>query len=140
MSRIFLLIEKTFWIFSGLLTLVGAFGMLIKGGMSLYADFASLKAVLASEFFYSIICFELFQMAKIRIEGRSHKMVLYHFIFMAALTFGREIFLIHNLDFWVVAGFSIMVLIYVLYYRWRDQFPEEVLAERGLNPVPEEKG
>ena len=33
-----------------------------------------------------------------------------------------------------------MVLIYVLYYRWRDQFTEEVLAERGLNTASEEKG
>lgn len=138
MKYIFLWIEKTFWILSALLTLAGAFGMLIKGGILTYQDFSQLKSVLASELFYSIICFELFQMAKIRIEGRSHKMVLYHFIFMATLTFGREIFLIHNLDFWIVSGFSLMVLTYVLFYYWRSQFIEEVQAERGIVQTPKE--
>jgi hypothetical protein len=136
MTRFFFWIERLFWIFSAALTLIGAFGMLVKGSMQVYADFASLKGVLASELFYAIICFELFQMAKIRIEGRSHKMVLYHFIFMATLTLGREIFLIHNLDIWIIAGFSIMVLTYVLFYHWRDQFRDEVLAERGI-PIEE---
>lgn len=131
MKRFFLAVERLFWIFSGLFTAIGAFGMLFKGGYLVYLDFSNLKDVLATEVFYSVICFELFQMARIRIEGRSHKMVLYHFIFMATLTFGREIFLIHNLSIWVVAGFCLLVLTYVLYYRWRDQFTEEVLAERG---------
>jgi hypothetical protein len=132
MARLFLLIEKIFWIIAGVLTIIGSFGMLAKGGLSVYEDFSSLKSVLASEFFYAIICFELFQMAKIRIEGRSHKMVLYHFIFMVTLTLGREIFLIHNLSIWIVIGFSLMVLTYVLFYHWRDQFQDEVKAERGL--------
>ena len=136
MKCTFFYLEKTFWSINAVLTVIGAFGMLLKGGYLVYQDFSQLKSVLANELFYSIICFELFQMAKIRIEGRSHKMVLYHFIFMATLTFGREIFLIHNLDFWIVLGFSLMVLTYVLFYYWRSQFTDEVLAERGLLPEP----
>jgi len=131
MSRLFFWIERLFWITTAILTLAGAFGMLVKGFLAVYADFSSLKLVLASELFYSIICFELFQMSRIRIEGRSHKMALYHFIFMVTLTLGREIFLIHNLNIWIVIGFSLMVLTYVLFYQWRDQFQDEVLAERG---------
>jgi len=132
MKCIFFWLERMFWVVTAALTVLGAFGMLIKGGVIVYEDFNRLKSVLESELFYAIICFELFQMAKIRIEGRSHKMVLYHFIFMATLTFGREIFLIHNLDFWIVMGFSLMVLTYVLFYYWRSQFTEEVQAERGI--------
>ncbi len=124
LCRLFDLIERFFWICAGLLAIVGAFGMLAKGMFYLVEDFGKLKAVLTKEFFYAVICFELFQMARIRIERRSHKMVLYHFIFMATLTFGREIFLIHNLSFWIVAGFATMVAVYVFFYRWREKYQD----------------
>jgi len=121
MKKLFLFIDKLFWITSALITSTGAFGMLVKGGVALYEDFDNLKSVLITEVFYSVICFELFQMARIRIEGESNRMVLDHFIFMVTLTFGREIFLIHNMSLWIVVGFSLMVLTYVLFYMWREQ-------------------
>lgn len=124
-QKLFDIIEKLFWILAAILTIGGAFGMLAKGAIYVINDFGQLKATLTTEFFYAIICFELFQMARIRIERRSHKMVLYHFILMATLTFGREIFLIHNLDFWIVTGFALMISVYILFYIWRDQYDDE---------------
>lgn len=117
-------LELAFWIISGLLTLIGAFGMLIKGAWAVYQEFAALKHVMTHELFYAIIAFELFQMARVRVEGKSHKIVLYHFIFMATLTLGREIFLIHNLDIWIIVGFSIMVGVYVFYWMWKEDKPD----------------
>lgn len=121
MKKILAFLEVVFWAVSALLTIVGAFGMLFKGSYSLIQDFGTLKSVLTTEMFYAVIAFELFQMARVRLEKRSHKIVLYHFIFMATLTLGREIFLVHNLSIWVIVGFSIMVLVYVLYWRWNEQ-------------------
>ncbi|SFP72275.1 hypothetical protein SAMN05216419_101535 [Nitrosomonas cryotolerans] len=121
--RVFLIIEQAFWIFASLITIVGAFSMLVKGGMLIYTDFSLLKGVLKTEFFYAIICFELTQMARIRLMRESHRMVLYHFVFMATLTFGREIFLIHNLDIWIALGFALMVVSYMIFYAWSHNRP-----------------
>lgn len=121
--RVFLIIEQFFWVVSGILTMVGAFGMLFKGGYLIYQEFASLKHVLTTELFYAIICFELTQMARIRLMRESHRMVLYHFVFMATLTFGREIFLIHNLNIWIASGFSMMIAIYIVFYAWSHDRP-----------------
>ena len=121
--RLFLLIERSFWLVVGLLTMAGAFGMVFKGIVAVYQEFNTLKGVLTNELFYAIICFELMQMARIRLMGDSHRMVLYHFVFMAALTFGREIFLIHNLDIWIAAGFAMMILIYIPFYGWSHDRP-----------------
>jgi hypothetical protein len=44
----------------------------------------------------------------------------------------KLIFLSMEKAFWIVVGFSLMVLIYVLYYHWRSQFIDEVQAERGI--------
>lgn len=119
----FTVIEKSFWVIAAIVTIIGAFGMLLKGGHHIYEDFASLKDILKYELFYAIICFELFQMARIRIMGESHAMVLYHFVFMAALTLGREIFLIHNLDIFVIIGFSVMIGVYIVFYAWSHHRP-----------------
>lgn len=116
----FVVIEMIFWSLSAAITIVGALGMLAKASYALYLDFSTLKTVLAHEIFYSVIAFELFQMARVRIEKRSHTIVLYHFIFMSTLTLGREIFLIHNLDIWIILGFSLMILVYVLYWIWQE--------------------
>lgn len=121
LKKAFSVAEFTFWICSAAITLIGAFGMLVKAGILLYGDFSSLKAVLTHEIFYSVIAFELFQMARIRIELRPHTIVVYHFIFMSTLTLGREIFLIHNLNIWIISGFALMVLVYVLFWRWKEQ-------------------
>lgn len=115
---LFLLIEQTFWVVASLLTIAGAFGMLIKGGVIISNDMSQIKEVLRTEFFYAVICFELTQMARIRLMRESHRMVLYHFVFMATLTFGREIFLIHNLDIWIAVGFALMVGSYIVFYAW----------------------
>jgi magnesium-transporting ATPase (P-type) len=121
--RTYRIVEKIFWVISALLTMAGAFGMLLKGVWFIYQDFSSLKQVLSTEVFYAIICFELTQMARIRLMEESHRMVLYHFVFMATLTFGREIFLVHNLDFWIAIGFTLMVAIYIVYYGWSHNRP-----------------
>jgi len=97
--------------------------MLLKGMMHLYQDFSGLKQVLTRELFYAIICFELMQMARIRLMRESHRMVLYHFVFMATLTFGREIFLIHNLDIWITSGFALMIFVYIVFYGWSHDRP-----------------
>lgn len=120
---IFIRIEQVFWVISALLTMAGAFGMLFKGIWHVYTEFAALKSVLTTELFYAIICFELTQMARIRLMRESHRMVLYHFVFMATLTFGREIFLVHNLDLWIAVGFVLMILIYIVYYAWSHNRP-----------------
>lgn len=132
--RSFLLLEKSFWAVSGLLTMVGAFGMLFKGFWHIYEDFSALNEVLTKELFYAIICFELTQMARIRLMGDSHRMVMYHFVFMATLTFGREIFLIHNLDIWIATGFVLMVVIYIVFYGWSHDRP---LWVNGDKPAAE---
>lgn len=131
MKAALLFLEKSFWVLSGLLTLAAAFAMLFKGAWQVYQDISALKSVMTTELFYSIISFELFQMARIRIEGRSHKIILYHFIFMATLTLGREIFLIHNLDIWIIIGFSVMVGVYVLFWNWKEGKPEEDASTRA---------
>ena len=112
--------EKAFWFISGFITLASAIFIAVKGGYHIFQDIGALNDVLKKEIFYSIICFELFQMARIRLEERPHKIVLYHFIFMATLTFGREIFLIHNLDVWNVFGFISMIVIYMVFESWRS--------------------
>ena len=129
MNKVLSYIEITFWLLSALLTAIGAFGMLLKGLHLIYVDFNSLKSVLTTELFYAIIAFELFQMSRIRIEKGSHKIVLYHFIFMATLTLGREIFLIHNLNIWIILSFSIMVLVYVLYWAWKEKMPDDYKSQ-----------
>ena len=121
--RLFLIIERSFWAVVALLTIAGAFGMMLKGIVAIYQEFDTLKSVLSNELFYAIICFELMQMARIRLMGDSHRMVLYHFVFMAALTFGREIFLIHNLDIWIATGFVMMIVIYIPFYGWSHDRP-----------------
>ncbi len=121
--RVFLFIEQSFWILASLLTIAGAFGMLIKGGIIIYNDFDLIKEVLKTEFFYAIICFELTQIARIRLMRESHRMILYHFVFMATLTFGREIFLIHNLNIWMAIGFALMIGIYIVFYSWSHERP-----------------
>ncbi len=118
---LFLIIEQTFWIVASVLTIAGAFGMLIRGGIIIVNDMTLIKEVLRTEFFYAVICFELTQMARIRLMRESHRMVLYHFVFMATLTFGREIFLIHNLNIWIAIGFTLMVGIYIVFYAWSHE-------------------
>ena len=120
-SPVLNLLEKAFWLLSGIITLASAIVITIKGGYFIVKDINTLNEVLKKEIFYSIICFELFQMARIRLENRPHKIVLYHFIFMATLTFGREIFLVHNLDFWIVIGFISMIVIYMVFESWRQE-------------------
>jgi len=127
---VFRIIEKFFWVVSALLTMAGAFGMLFKGVWLVYQDFGALKQVLSTEVFYAIICFELTQMARIRLMEESHRMVLYHFVFMATLTFGREIFLLHNLEFWIAIGFTLMIAIYIVFYGWSHNRPFWKIDER----------
>ncbi len=120
---IFQVVEQLFWVVSALLTMAGAFGMLIKGIYLVYEEFSQLKGVLTTELFYAIICFELTQMARIRLMKESHRMVLYHFVFMATLTFGREIFLVHNMSIWVALGFALMIATYLVFYGWSHDRP-----------------
>ncbi len=115
-------LEKAFWVVSAILMIIASFVMLYKGAVHFFEDTANLKTALTKDFFYAFICLELFQISRIRLEGESHKMVLYHFIVMAALTFGREIFLIHNITLPVVTGFILMILIFMAFYTWRAMF------------------
>ncbi len=120
-------LEKSFWVVSALLMIIASFVMLYQGAMHFFADTANLKLALTKDFFYAFICLELFQISRIRIEGESHKKVLYHFIVMAALTFGREIFLVHNITLPVVSGFIMMILIFMAFYTWRSMFSNPAL-------------
>ncbi len=115
-------LEKLFWVISAILMIIASFVMLYKGAMHFFADTANLKMALTKDFFYAFICLELFQISRVRIEGESHKKVLYHFIVMAALTFGREIFLVHNITLPVVTGFIMMIVIFMAFYTWRAAF------------------
>lgn len=119
--NLFLVIEQSFWVVASLLTIGGAFGLLVKGSLIIINDMALIKEVLRNEYFYAVICFELTQMARIRLMRESHRMVLYHFVFMATLTFGREIFLIHNLNIWIAVGFTLMIGTYIVFYAWSHE-------------------
>ncbi|MFO1369003.1 MAG: hypothetical protein U1F46_08405 [Marinagarivorans sp.] len=119
LSRYF---ELLFWGTAACLMAVAAYSLMLKGMYSLWLDINAIKEVLTQEIFFALITFELFLIARIRIEKRSNEHVLYHFIFMSTLTLGREIFLIHNLSLWIVTGFALMVCVYVLYGYWRRKF------------------
>ncbi len=129
-SLIFNTLDLLFWVSSGCFTLLCSLWLIYDALLITYAggfSFKIIKHAITHELFYAIICFELAQVARVRLESRSHRMMLYHFILMGTLTFGREIFLIHNLDIWIVIGFCLMILTYVLYYGWRGKNPSTKL-------------
>lgn len=125
LSRYF---ETLFWGTAACLMAIAAYSMILKGCWVLWHDINAIKEVLTQEIFFALITFELFLIAKLRLEKRSNENVLYHFIFMSTLTLGREIFLIHNLSLWIIAGFALMVLVYVLYAYWRRWIQQPIAA------------
>jgi uncharacterized membrane protein (DUF373 family) len=125
LSRYF---ELLFWGTAACLMALASYTLILKGSYSLWQDINAVKAVLTEEIFFALITFELFLIAKIRLQKRSNENVLYHFIFMSTLTLGREIFLVHNLSLWIIAGFALMVLIYVFYTYWRKHIVQPSFA------------
>jgi uncharacterized membrane protein (DUF373 family) len=125
LSRYF---ELLFWGTAACLMALASYTLILKGSYSLWQDISAVKDVLTQEIFFALITFELFLIAKIRLEKRSNENVLYHFIFMSTLTLGREIFLIHNLSLWVIVGFALMVLVYVFYAFWRKRILQPAYA------------
>lgn len=120
--------EMLFWGTAACLMALASYTLILKGCYNLWQDINAIKEILTQEIFFALITFELFLIAKIRLEKRSNENVLYHFIFMSTLTLGREIFLIHNLSLWVIVGFALMVLIYVFYAYWRKRILQPTYA------------
>lgn len=125
LSRYF---ETLFWGTAVCLMAIAAYALILKGCWALWQDINTIKEVLTQEIFFALITFELFLIAKLRLEKRSNENVLYHFIFMSTLTLGREIFLVHNLSMWIISGFALMVLVYVLYAYWRRRIQQPIAA------------